>query len=139
MIDPQMAANKAASAVAALDSAPAIQSAEDMADAFERAGARIANSLERAAQSGQLSFSGMAESVLNDLARLAVSELIEAPLNALVDGLTGQLGQAISGGKGATMVNMTVNGAADAGSFARSQGQIAAGLARAVSMGQGRI
>lgn len=132
--------NPAADAIAALDSAPAVQQAEAMASAFEQAGERIANSLETAAQRGELSFSGMAGSVLNDLARLAVSELIEAPLNSLVDGLTNGLSQAIGGGGGKGLtVNMTVNGATDAQSFARSEGQVAAGLARAVSVGQGRI
>lgn len=135
MTDP----DEMAAAIAALDSAPAIQNADEIAGAFEQAGERIASSLERAAQRGELSFSGLAESVLSDLARLAVSELVEAPLNALVDNLTGSLGQAFGGGTSSMTVNMTVNGATDAASFSRSEGQIAAGLARAVSVGQGRI
>ncbi|MEM7728929.1 MAG: phage tail tape measure C-terminal domain-containing protein [Pseudomonadota bacterium] len=125
----------AADAVARLDIAPALQGADEMAQAFEAAGDRIARSLERAAQSGELSFNAMAESVLTDLARLAVSEIVEAPLNALVAGI----GQAVSGRTGATTVNMNVTGAADPAGFRRSEGQIAGALARAVSAGRKRI
>jgi len=127
--------DEAAAAIAALDAAPAVQSAGKIADAFEAAGARISRSLESAAKSGELSFNAMAETVLTDLARLAVSELIEAPLNALVDGLTNSLGKASSN----TTVNLNVSGSTDPGGFRRSEGQIAATLARAVSLGQQRI
>lgn len=128
-------AEKAADAIAALDTDGAFQSADAIAEAFEAAGVRIARSFEDAAKSGELSFNSMAESVLTDLANLAVSELIEAPLTALVDGLTKSLG----GGVGAaTTVNMNISGASDPGGFLRSEGQIAATLARAVSLGQRR-
>lgn len=126
----------AADAVAALDAALAVQGAADIADAFEVAGARIAQSLEQAARSGELSFEAMAESVLKDLARLAVGELIEAPLSALINGLTDRLGGASA--KGATTINLNLNGGTDAAGFQRSEGQIVATLARAVSLGQQR-
>lgn len=125
----------AAEAIAALDAAPAVQSASEIADAFEAAGARISRSLESAAKSGELSFNAMAETVLTDLARLAVGELIEAPLNALVEGLTNGLGKA----SGNTTVNLNVSAPSDPSGFRRSEGQIAATLARAVSLGQQRI
>lgn len=127
--------DEAADAIAAFDAAPAVQSAGEIADAFEAAGARISRSLENAARNGELSFSGMAETVLSDLARLAVGELIEAPLNALVDSLTNGLGKASS----ITTVNLNVSGSSDPVDFHRSEGQIAATLARAVSLGQQRI
>ncbi len=127
--------NEAADAIASFDAAPAVQSAGEIADAFEAAGARISRSLESAAKSGELSFNAMAETVLSDLARFAVGELIEAPLNALVDGLTNGLGKASSN----TTVNINVSGSDDPVGFRRSEGQIAATLARAVSLGQQRI
>lgn len=127
---------KAAGAVAALDSAPAVQNADAIATAFEAAGARIATSLEDATRRGELSFDSLAESVLKDLTRLAVGEFIETPLNALIDRLAAsQPGQ--SGG--ATTVNLYISGASDPGGFRRSEGQIAATLARAVATGRQRI
>lgn len=128
-------AGQAADALRALDTNGAFQSADDIAESFEAAGARIARSLEDAAKSGELSFNSLAESVLKDLAKLAVGELIEAPLSALIDGLGKSLTR---GGSGATTVNMNISGATDAGWFQRSEGQIAATLARAVSLGQRR-
>ncbi|MGJ8561094.1 MAG: phage tail tape measure C-terminal domain-containing protein [Litorimonas sp.] len=128
-------AGPAADAIAALDTDDAFRSADEIAEAFEAAGARIARSLENAAKSGELSFNSLADSVLTDLAKLAVGELIEAPLTAFVDGLTKSLG----GSSGAaTTVNMNISGASDPGGFRRSEGQIAATLARAVSLGQRR-
>ena len=127
----------AAQALGRFDASSAIQDAADIADAFDAAGTRIAQSLERAAERGELSFNALAESVLNDLARLAVSEIVETPLNALVDGL----GRSLAGlsGSGPTTVNLNLSGTTDADGFRRSQGQIAGSLARAVSLGQGRI
>ena len=124
-----------AKALDAFDASPVIQDASAIADAFDAAGARIAQSLEQAAQRGELSFNSLAESVLNDLARLAINELVEAPLNALVD----SIGNSLTGlGGVSTTVNLNLSGASDADSFRRSQGQIAGSLARAVSQGQGR-
>jgi hypothetical protein len=132
----QSAAGQAADAIAALDTDGAFQSADAIAEAFEAAGARIARSFEDAAKSGELSFNALAESVLKDVAKLAIGELIEAPLTALVEGLT----QGLTGGSGpGTTVNMNISGASDPGGFRRSEGQIAASLARAVSLGQRRI
>lgn len=128
-------AGQAANAIAALDTDGAFRSADDIAEAFEAAGARIARSLEDAAKSGELSFNALAESVLTDLAKLAVSELIEAPLASLIDGLAKSLGTASGAG---TTVNMNISGTSDPSGFRRSEGQIAATLARAVSLGQRR-
>lgn len=128
-------AGQAANAIAALDPDGAFRSADDIAEAFEAAGARIARSLEDAAKSGELSFNALAESVLTDLAKLAVSELIEAPLASLIDGLAKSLGTASGAG---TTVNMNISGASDPSGFRRSEGQISATLARAVSLGQRR-
>ncbi len=112
---------------------PALDAADDVAKAFEFAGERIAVALERAARSGELSFNSLAESVAKDLARISISDLIFAPLEKAI----GNLGQANkSAGKSSVTVNMNISGAADAGSFKRSQGQVTAGLARAVAAGQ---
>lgn len=127
----------AAQALETFDASPAIQDANAMADAFDVAGVRIAQSLEQAAKRGELSFNSLAESVLSDLARLAISDIVETPLNALVESLGRSLGGV--GGAGSMTVNLNLSGAADAEAFRRSEGQIAGSLARAVSLGQGRI
>ena len=113
---------------------PAMDAAENVASAFELAGDRIAKALGSAAQSGELSFSSLAESVTRDLAGLAISELITSPLQQAIGGL----GDAILGGGGGSSVNVNMNlsGVSNADSFSRSQGQISASLARAVATGQ---
>lgn len=126
---------QAADAIATLDTDGAFRNADEIAEAFEAAGVRIARSLEDAAKSGELSFNSLADSVLKDLAKLAGGALIEAPLNALVDGLTKSLGAGAGSG---TTVNMNISGTSDPGGFRRSEGQIAANLARAVSLGRRR-
>lgn len=130
---------RAAQAVESLNVGEASQKADEMATAFEAAGERIARSLDRAAKSGELSFNSLAESVLKDLARLAVSDLIEAPLSQLVEGLGKNLTQGLSGAGPSANVTLNILGASNPDGFRQSEGQIAASLARAVSLGQRRI
>ena len=125
---------RAAAGVAALDVQGALDGAQALGDAFEAAGERIARSLEGAARRGELSFSDMAETVLKDLARLAVGELVDGPLQSLLSGISGAVGAG-----GATHVTMNVTGANDPQGFAKSQNQIGAGLARAVRSGSRRV
>lgn len=130
-------------------SGPAVAAADQTAKLFEAAGERIAKSLEKAARSGELSFSSLAESVAKDLARLAVAELISSPLQTALGGIGGAVLGGLTGGgannssnggassaKPAVTVNMTVSGVSDPASFSRSQNQISSTLARAVSAGQ---
>jgi len=124
----------AAQALQDFANGPAITAADDVAKAFEFAGERISLALERAAKSGELSFSSLAESVARDLARIAITELFTAPLQQAIGGL----GQAITGAasKPSVNVNMSVSGVTDAQSFTKSQGQISSAVARAVADGQ---
>lgn len=126
--------NKAAKALDDFANGPALEAADDVAKAFEFAGERISLALDRAAKSGELSFSAMAETVTRDLARLAITELFTAPLQDAIGGL----GKAItsSGAKPSVNVNMSVSGVSDAQSFTKSQGQISGAIARAVADGQ---
>lgn len=116
----------AAKALEDFANGPAMDAAEDTARAFELAGDRIAKALEQAARSGELSFSGLAERITQDLARLAINELFDA--------VTTPKNQ--SRLPAPTTINMTVNGVTDAPSFQRSTGQVSAMLARAVADGQ---
>lgn len=109
------------------------QDADDLATAFEAAGERIAASLEGAARRGELSFNDMAESILRDLARLAITEAADGLFGGLLGGAN------TSGGRGSQTINVNVSGASDASSFRKSSGQIGAFLARAVRSGAGRI
>ena len=133
--------DEAARAVTDFANGPALVAADETAKLFEAAGERIADALETAARSGELSFNAMAESVARDLARLAVSELISTPLENIIGSIGGQItGAAFGGSSGAqkppVTVNMNVSGVSDPSAFARSQSQISTSLARAVTAGQ---
>ena len=112
----------------------ASDSADAIGEVFEQAGGRIAEALDRAARSGELSFNRLAESILQDLAGTAIQELIAGPLSQAIGGLAG----GGSGGGGGNPLNIVMNltGVSDSKGFERSKGQIAAGLARAVGSGQ---
>jgi len=77
----------AAQAVANFDVRATSQAADEMAQAFELAGNRIAEALQNAAQTGEFSFSQMTESIARDLTRLAVQELVTAPLEGVFNTL----------------------------------------------------
>lgn len=125
--------NRAADALQNFADSGAEKAADAAARAFEVAGARIERTLIKAAKTGELSFSDMAESILNDLAKLAVNELITGPLQTI---LTGGSGQSQSASGSPLNITMNVSGVTDASGFNKSQGQISAALARAVSDGQ---
>ena len=115
----------------------AADGADLAAKAFEAAGRRIEAALVKAAKTGELSFHDMAEAILKDLARIAIQQVLTGPLETALGGL-GQGGgsstpQPQTGG---THITLNLSGVSDASSFARSQGQISAALARAVSHGQ---
>lgn len=117
------------------------QAAEETARAFELASERIANALQRAALEGEFSFSEMAESISRDLARIAVRDLISDPLEGALNQLTSSLvSSTIGQGSGAktTPINVTlkVSGVSSVSDFKKSETQLAAGLARALSQGQ---
>lgn len=120
-----------------IDIEEAEQSAEGLSAAFEVAGDRIAGALDRAARTGEISFSQMAESVARDLARLAVQELITEPLEGVFSQLTASIvGQATSTKSSPVNVTMNVSGVSSVGDFKKSETQLAAGLIRAMSQGQ---
>lgn len=130
---------QAADALDSFASGPAQDAANTVADVFEQAGERIANSLERAAQSGELSFNNLAESVLNDLARIAVSELITAPLQGAVSALTSSISNGVAGKSAPVTVNLNMPAASGKTAVPpASSAQIAAQVAQAVSRAQNR-
>ncbi len=79
---------EAGEALQAFANGPARNAADALSQVFSRAGNRISAELEKAAQTGELSFRNMVESILNDLARVAINDVIGGVLG-------GVLGQAL--------------------------------------------
>lgn len=131
--------NDAADALENFASGPGAEAANALADVFEQAGERIAGSLERAAQSGELSFNAMAESVLSDLARIAVNELITAPLEAGVSALTSSIAGTAAGKSAPVTVNLNMTQPSGKSTVPQPSGaQIASQVAQAVARVQNR-
>lgn len=130
--------NSAADALENFAKGPGAEAANGLADVFEQAGDRIANSLERAARSGELSFNSLAESIATDFARLAVDQLITAPLEGLVSSLTNSFASAVTGGGSPITVNLNMSQGGQSSGPQASGAQIAARVAQAVTKAQGR-
>lgn len=131
--------DEAANALESFATGPGGDAANALADVFEQAGERIAGSLERAAQSGELSFNALAESVLSDLARITVSELITAPLQAGLSSLTSSISGAVTGKSAPVTVNLNMTQASGKTDGPQPSGaQIASQVAQAVARAQNR-
>ena len=126
--------DKAEKALSDFAEGPVKDAAELAAQSFEQAGERIAQALERAAQTGEFSFRDMAAAITRDLAALAIQELILDPLQAALSG--GGKSGGSSQQQNPLNIVMNITGVNDASGFQKSQGQISASLARAVSQGQ---
>lgn len=92
--------DQAGQALASFASGPARQASDAIGDAFAIAGRRISSSLESAAQTGELSVSKMARSILRDLSSIAFDKYVTAPLNAAIGSIlkTPTQGARASGG-----------------------------------------
>lgn len=115
------------------------QSAEDIAKYFELAGDRMAMALANAAKSGELSMRDMVSSIAQDLARLAIQDLLIKPLEGalgLGGGAGSNLQDTLNQNSNPVNVVMNISGVNDANGFQKSQGQISASLARAVAQGR---
>jgi phage-related minor tail protein len=84
-------AERAGDALWALADGPGREASEALSQAFERAGSSIESALSRAARTGELSFSAMADAVLRDLSRLATERFVTGPLETLVSDLASNL------------------------------------------------
>lgn len=131
--------DEAADALEGFANGAGAEAANALADVFEKAGDRIAGSLERAAASGELSFNALADSVLSDLARLAVTELISAPLQGAVSALSSSIAGTASGKSSPVTVNLNLAQSTGKSSAPQASGaQIAAQVAQAVARAQSR-
>lgn len=151
---------EASAALRAFAQGPARQAADEVGQAFDAAGERIARALGRAAASGEASFKRMAKVILEELAKLALDRIFSesaskhpffgaraagGPVAAGGAYLVGERGPelfvpresgAIGAMGGAVNVHFHLSGGADANAIARHQGQIAAAVARAVAYGR---
>ncbi len=126
------------------------EAAEDMSEAFERAGARIARALGAASVSGEASFKRLAKIVLEELAKIALDRLFAQGAGASVGSRASAAGASASGLLGSqaavarptalssagVAVHFHLGAGADASAIVRHQGQIAAQIARAVVYGR---
>lgn len=78
--------SEAERALAGLASGPARSAAEELAQAFDRSGARIAASLSRAARTGEVSFRQLASTALRELAKIAVNSIFDGGLGRSLGG-----------------------------------------------------
>ena len=108
----------------ALADGPGRAAAEALGEAFDQAGTRIEQALGRAARTGELDFSRMAESILRDFAKIAAE--------ALVSGL---FGGGATGSNQTVNMNFNMGAGANANSVMASRGAIATALARTASAG----
>ncbi len=88
--------NDAANALQSLADGPAREASDKIAQGFARAGERISAAMGKAARSGEFSFRRMVESVLRDLARVAISQVIG---NTIGNALGKALGGGFSGAR----------------------------------------
>jgi hypothetical protein len=163
--DPTEFQTELSSAAAALQEfaqGPARRAASDVGVSFEHAGQRIARALGRAASDGEGSFKRLPKVILEELAKLALQRIFTQTGSKMpFFGARAAGGAANAGGAylvgergpelfvprqsgqianqpqtGAVSVHFHFSSAADAGGIVRSQGQIAATIARAVAYGR---
>lgn len=149
---------EAEQALAQFAQGPARAAADDVAEAFERAGKRIASTLGRAGTDGEAALKRLAKVILEELAKIALGALAKGgalpffgaramggavtPGGAYVVGERGpelfipHSAGAIAQAGGAVNVHFHLGAGADAQSLMRHQGQIAAQIARAVAYGR---
>jgi len=153
-----------ASAGAALQSfaqGPVKKSADDISASFDQAGRRIGAALGRAATGGENAFKRMAKVILEELAKIALTEIFKSASSGVpffggkagggavnVGGayLVGErgpemfvprrAGEIVSASNGAVSIHFHLGAGADAAAISRNQGQIAAAIARAVAYGR---
>lgn len=140
---------------------PAKQSADEIGASFDRAGQRIGAALGRAAAGGENAFKRMAKVILEELAKIALTEIFKSAGVSLpffggkASGGAVNIGGAYLVGErgpevfvprqagdiaptmgGAVSIHFHLGAGADAGAITRSQGQVAAAIARAVAYGR---
>lgn len=147
----------AQAALQALAQGPAQRAADDIAQSFERAGARISRAMVRAGADGSVSVKQLAKTILEELAKVALDAWLPkgnffgaraaggsvTPGGAYLVGergpelftpnASGQIGGAV---QAPVTINFHLGSGADASGLMRHQSQIAASVARAIAYGR---
>lgn len=112
---------------------PAQRAADEMALAFERAGARMSKAMGAAAQGGETALRGMVKGALEELARLALDRIFSArEPRAQPAPSSGSSASAAAG----VNVQFHLPAGSQTSDVRRHDGQIAALVARAVAYGR---
>lgn len=124
---------QAEAALAGFARGPAQAAADSLADSFARAGARIERDLGKAAEEGEVSMKRLARVIAEETARAALDRwLPEARVSR-----GGSNAPNTAGFAGAPVtIHVHVGGGGEVDAFRRSEGQIAAAVARAVAIGR---
>lgn len=128
----------AAGALQAFARGPAQQAADSVSASFERAGDRITRALGQAAVNGEGAFRRLAQTVLEEFARLAIERLFAGGRSSPVTPKAAAFPAAGSAAKAAAAplaVHIHLGANTDVRTISRHQGQIAAAVARAVAYG----
>lgn len=112
---------RASESLSNLVDGPGLEAATALEQAFERTGQSIERALSQAAQSGEVDFRQMAESLLADLARIAAEAVI-------AQSSLSQVGQTVN-------LNMSLGQGADAQSIVGAAGTITSLIAAATARG----
>jgi hypothetical protein len=161
LVDFQGELSAASAALQEFAKGPAQRAADEVAESFERAGARIARALGDAAMGGENAFRRLAKVILEELAKIVLAQVFAkggvpppffgaraagGPINVGGAYLVGERGPELfvprragdiaASPMGAVSVHFHLGSAADANAIARHQGQIAAAIARAVAYGR---
>jgi hypothetical protein len=121
---------RAESALRGFAQGPAQRAADDIAAAFERAGARMAKAMGQAANGGENALRGLVKTTLEELARIAMDRWNAPPART-------RGGPASSpSGSGAVTVNVHVAAGGQGGDIRKQGAQIGALVARAVAYGR---
>jgi hypothetical protein len=128
--DLQRELSGAQAALSAFASGPARQAADALSDCFGGAATKIASDLERAAKSGEVSFKRLAKTALEELARIALDDVLKKT------DTSDKRGGAFQTAASALTVNFHLGAGADSESIRRNQAQIAAQVARAAAYGR---
>lgn len=114
---------------------PAQAAADRLAEAFDRAGLRIAERLAKTALSGETSIKQLVKQALEELARLALDRWLPATSARAQAAPAAQISRQVA----PVTVHMYLPEGTDGPALLRHEGQIAAALARAVSYGSAKL
>lgn len=128
----------ASAALSAFAHGPAKRAADSVGVSFEHAGQRIARALDSAAVDGEASFKRLAKVVLEELAKVALNQVLSgtSPGSDKSAGLAAFSAPLANAVAAPVAIHFHMPGGGDVGTITKHQGQIAASITRAVAYGR---